>query len=94
MSLFADVGLSTITQFDKLGFSPDSDVYLLEDTNREVRCSTGIELQFMLPMINAPFRLIFAYNPLRIQREFRLRDRSIFYDEPLRNVQFTIGKSF
>jgi len=94
MSVFGDIGMTTITQFDKLGFSPDSNVYLLKDTNREYRVSTGIELQFMLPMINAPFRLIFAYNPVRMTREFRLRDRTIFYEEPERNVQFTIGKSF
>ena len=28
--------------------------------------STGIELQVMLPVINAPFRIYWAYNPLRL----------------------------
>ena len=28
--------------------------------------STGLELQVMLPVINAPFRIYWAYNPLRL----------------------------
>ncbi len=28
--------------------------------------STGLELQVILPVVNAPFRVYWAYNPLRI----------------------------
>jgi outer membrane protein insertion porin family len=28
--------------------------------------STGLELQVFLPVVNAPFRIYWAYNPLRI----------------------------
>jgi outer membrane protein insertion porin family len=28
--------------------------------------STGLELQMFLPVINAPFRIYWAYNPLRL----------------------------
>jgi len=28
--------------------------------------STGLELQVMLPVINAPFRIYWAYNPMRL----------------------------
>jgi outer membrane protein insertion porin family len=35
-------------------------------TNWTPRMSTGIELQVFLPIINAPFRLYWAYNPLRL----------------------------
>jgi outer membrane protein insertion porin family len=28
--------------------------------------STGLELQTMLPVVNAPFRIYYAYNPLRL----------------------------
>jgi outer membrane protein insertion porin family len=35
-------------------------------TNWTPRMSTGIELQVMLPVINAPFRIYWAYNPLRL----------------------------
>ncbi len=35
-------------------------------TNWTPRGSTGIEFQVMLPIINAPFRVYWAYNPLRL----------------------------
>ena len=35
-------------------------------TNWVVRMSTGIELQTMLPVVNAPFRIYYAYNALRL----------------------------
>jgi outer membrane protein insertion porin family len=35
-------------------------------TNWVPRMSTGLELQVMLPVINAPFRVYWAYNPLRL----------------------------
>ena len=28
--------------------------------------STGLELQVIMPVVNAPFRIYYAYNPLRI----------------------------
>ena len=33
-------------------------------TNYTPRMSTGVELQVLLPIINAPFRIYYAYNPL------------------------------
>jgi len=35
-------------------------------TNWTPRMSTGLELQVMLPVINAPFRIYWAYNPVRL----------------------------
>jgi outer membrane protein insertion porin family len=35
-------------------------------TNYVVRMSTGVELQVILPVVNAPFRIYYAYNPLRV----------------------------
>jgi outer membrane protein insertion porin family len=35
-------------------------------TNFVPRMSSGAELQVILPIVNAPFRLYFAYNPLRL----------------------------
>jgi len=35
-------------------------------TNWKVRVSTGLELQVFLPVVNAPFRIYWAYNPLRL----------------------------
>ncbi len=35
-------------------------------TNWAPRLSSGLELQVMMPVINAPFRIYWAYNPLRL----------------------------
>jgi outer membrane protein insertion porin family len=35
-------------------------------TNWIPRMSTGLELQLFLPVVNAPFRVYYAYNPLRL----------------------------
>ena len=39
---------------------------LVAGTNWFPRMSTGIELQVFLPVVNAPFRIYYAYNPLRL----------------------------
>jgi len=38
----------------------------ISGTNWTPRMSTGLELQVFLPVINAPFRIYWAYNPLRL----------------------------
>ena len=38
-------------------------------TNIVPRMSNGAELQVILPIINAPFRLYYAYNPLRLFKD-------------------------
>jgi outer membrane protein insertion porin family len=38
----------------------------LGSTNWVPRMSTGLELQVFLPVVNAPFRIYWAYNPLRL----------------------------
>jgi outer membrane protein insertion porin family len=38
----------------------------LSSTNWVPRMSTGLELQVFLPVINAPFRVYYAYNPMRL----------------------------
>jgi outer membrane protein insertion porin family len=38
----------------------------LGSTNWVPRMSTGLEFQVFLPVINAPFRIYWAYNPLRL----------------------------
>jgi len=37
-----------------------------QNTNFVPRMSNGAELQVILPIVNAPFRLFYAYNPLRL----------------------------
>jgi len=36
--------------------------------NWQPRASTGIELEVFLPVVNAPFRIYYAYNPIRLDR--------------------------
>jgi len=38
----------------------------LGNTNWKPRMSTGLELQVFLPVVNAPFRIYWAYNPIRL----------------------------
>ncbi|WP_114206615.1 outer membrane protein assembly factor BamA [Acidisarcina polymorpha] len=50
-------------------------------TNLVPRMSTGGELQVILPVVNAPFRIYYAYNPLRLFKQFEgenLITRSMF----------------
>jgi outer membrane protein insertion porin family len=39
---------------------------VLGSTNWKPRMSTGLELQMFLPVVNAPFRIYYAYNPMRL----------------------------
>ena len=48
---------------------------------QNIRTSTGIELQVMMPVVNAPFRLYWAYNPNIVQEWLQppvVADRSLF----------------
>jgi len=48
---------------------------------QKIRMSTGLELQVMLPVVNAPFRIYWAYNPLRVDQIVQppiVADRSYF----------------
>jgi outer membrane protein insertion porin family len=41
-------------------------IHPIPGTNFVPRMSTGVELSVIMPVINAPFRLYYAYNPLRL----------------------------
>jgi outer membrane protein insertion porin family len=41
-------------------------IHPIAGTNFVPRMSTGVELSVIMPVINAPFRLYYAYNPLRL----------------------------
>ena len=69
-------------------------VELLPGTNGVIRASTGVEIQFLMPMINQPFRLIFAYNPKVLKSDIILRGRRFTLEEDRTNVKFTVGYTF
>lgn len=59
-------GGHTLTQ---LGKTPSQDLQILSSTNWKPRISTGLELQMFLPVVNAPFRIYWAYNPVRLDEQ-------------------------
>jgi outer membrane protein insertion porin family len=50
------------------GFSPRQ-LATVPHTNFVPRMSNGIELQVLMPIINAPMRIYYAYNPLRLYED-------------------------
>jgi outer membrane protein insertion porin family len=50
------------------GFSPQQ-LATVPHTNFVPRMSNGIELQVLMPIINAPLRIYYAYNPLRLYED-------------------------
>ncbi len=66
------------TQFPQAGYT--GQVTIAPGTQKP-RASTGLELQVMLPVVNAPFRLYFAYNPSVVREYLQppiVADRSSF----------------
>jgi outer membrane protein insertion porin family len=80
LAIFADAGVNRIlqpgqlhmdptrvsdlnTSFPQAGFS--GKVQIAPGTQK-MRASTGLEIQVLLPVVNAPFRVYFAYNPSRV----------------------------
>ncbi len=53
----------------RLNPPPRQQLEVLESTNWRPRASTGIELQMFLPVVNAPFRIYWAYNPIRLDEQ-------------------------
>lgn len=67
------------SEFPNTQFS--SRIQLASGTNSQLRTSTGLELQVLLPIVNAPFRLYYAYNLNRLRTTLRpelVVDRSFF----------------
>jgi outer membrane protein insertion porin family len=91
---FYDVGIARITREESLGTFTVGDVQVLDSTNNTLRGSTGVEVQFTLPVVNAPFRLIFAYNPQRLTENIRIGTQTFLLREPSSDIKFTVGRSF
>ncbi len=94
MALFYDIGISRVSRPGQLGTFGASTIDLVNSTNGVVRGSTGLEIQFLLPVVSAPFRLIFAYNPQTFDGIINVGTVPINAKEPKKNIQFTIGRTF
>jgi outer membrane protein insertion porin family len=82
LAAFFDAGVNKLAFFDQLKLNPDrvntlnaqfpeaafKDRAVLAKGTQDTRASTGLELQVLLPVVNAPFRIYYAYNPLRVEK--------------------------
>ena len=92
---FFDVGINRISQASQLGLNqdrvnqlnavfPQSDFKaraIIVGATQAPRSSTGIELQVIMPVVNAPFRIYWAYNPNIVRTNIQppiVADRSYF----------------
>jgi len=95
LALFADAGVDKLSRNSQLDLNPDriqqlnalfpeaafSNHALVAPGTQAARMSTGIELQVLMPVVNAPFRVYWAYNPLRVEENLQppvVADRSYF----------------
>ena len=77
LAAFFDVGIDRISRTDQLTLDPTrletlntaypqagfGSKVLIAPGTQNMRSSTGLELQVVLPVVNAPFRVYWAYNP-------------------------------
>jgi outer membrane protein insertion porin family len=56
----------------------------------DFRASLGMEVRVQVPVINVPFRLIFAYNP----KARVVPINGLFFDEKKTVVRFSVGRTF
>jgi outer membrane protein insertion porin family len=57
----------------------------------DLRSSMGLEFRIQMPVINVPFRLIFAYNP---QAKTDITDPTVLFLERRTVMRFTVGRTF
>jgi outer membrane protein insertion porin family len=98
LAFFGDIGVNRLSMSDQLRMNPDR-VTELNNTfpaaafdnraviaagTQKIRASTGLELQVMMPVVNAPFRVYYAYNPSTLRQYIEppiVADRSYFNNE-------------
>ena len=98
LAAFFDAGLNKISRPGQLKLNPDRISELnslfpqaafdgraaIAPGTQKVRTSVGLELQVIMPVVNAPFRLYWAYNPTIVQQFLQppiVADRSFFPNE-------------
>jgi len=95
LAFFMDAGIDRLTRQSQLALNPDRFTMLnnqfpeaafanhavIAGGTQATRMSTGVELQVLMPVVNAPFRIYWAYNPLRVDQNLQppiVADRSYF----------------
>ncbi|MCA1850614.1 MAG: BamA/TamA family outer membrane protein, partial [Acidobacteria bacterium] len=74
---------NTVVRLSESSFSKFSDF----------RSSVGLEVRFQVPIINVPFRLIYAYNPNARRGAFEELP-GIFFNEKKSVFRFSVGRTF
>jgi len=59
----------------------------------DYRSSLGMEVRVQVPVINVPFRLIFAYNPNARQDQV-IDGFPFFFNEKKKVIRFSVGRTF
>lgn len=65
-------------QFPEANFNGNA---VIAPGTQKIRASTGLEIQVLMPVVNAPFRVYFAYNPSTVRENLQppiAADRSLF----------------
>jgi outer membrane protein insertion porin family len=65
----------------------------LFDKIGDLRSSLGMEVRVQVPVLNVPFRLIFAYNPNARQNQI-IDGFPFFFNEKKRVIRFSVGRTF
>ena len=100
---FMDVGNAWVLKPQELerrivspGLIQDLPAQFLPGTNSGLRMSTGVEFQVVMPVLNAPFRVDFAFNPARIDQSFigPVTGTPFSIHQPGHNFKFTVGRTF
>ena len=98
LAAFFDAGMNRLVNTSQLAINPDrikqlntqfpeanfSDRAVIAHGTQKIRASTGLELQVLMPVVNAPFRIYWAYNPWIVQENIQgpiVTDRSFFPNE-------------
>jgi outer membrane protein insertion porin family len=100
---FMDTGNAWVLKTQELerrivtpGLIQDLPAQFLPGTNSGLRMSTGIEFQVVMPVLNAPFRVDFAFNPARIDQTFfgPVTGTPFTVHQPAHDFKFTVGRTF
>ncbi len=95
LAIFADAGLDKLLfpgqlkqnsgriaqlneEFPQAGFTGNA---YIQPGSQKIRTSAGLELQVLMPVVNAPFRVYWAYNPTRFEGTLQapiVADKSYF----------------
>jgi outer membrane protein insertion porin family len=59
----------------------------------DIRSSLGAEVRFQIPILNVPFRLIYAYNP-NARKDQVINGFPFFFNEKKSVFRFSVGRTF